>query len=84
MTFLKQSLDRSEQFDTPVIQVDYSNVKGLTRTLEEDRIHTVISTFAIEGDSLSRSQFNLIRAAAASSETKRFAPSAYAIAYPQA
>ncbi|KAL2803272.1 hypothetical protein BJX63DRAFT_440229 [Aspergillus granulosus] len=47
------------------------------------QIHTVISAFAVEGDSLANSQMNLIEAAIRSRETKRFIPSGFAVPYPQ-
>ncbi|KAB2574023.1 uncharacterized protein LTHEOB_12152 [Lasiodiplodia theobromae] len=67
----------------PVLVVDYTDVAALTRTLEENGIHTVISALGYHGDSLATAQLNLIRAAAASAPTKRFAPSAYAVRYPR-
>ncbi|KAI9042144.1 NAD(P)-binding protein [Aspergillus affinis] len=66
------------------IKVDYSNIDDLAQLLEQHNIHTVISAFAIEGDSLAMAQRNLIQAAAKSKTTKRFIPSGYAIVYPPA
>lgn len=67
----------------PVVVVDYTDVAALTRALEENGIHTVISALGYHGDSLATAQLNLIRAATASAATKRFAPSAYAVRYPR-
>ncbi|KAL4739049.1 hypothetical protein BDV11DRAFT_205449 [Aspergillus similis] len=47
------------------------------------QIHTIICAFSVSGDSLSRSQANLIEAAKLSKETKRFVPSSFAIQYPR-
>ncbi|KAI9930259.1 hypothetical protein MW887_012072 [Aspergillus wentii] len=66
-----------------VIPVDYSNLDELSSTLEQHNIHTVISAFAVTGDSLAHAQMNLIKAAIQSSQTKRFIPSAFAIPYPR-
>ncbi|KAK1146971.1 hypothetical protein N8T08_002299 [Aspergillus melleus] len=76
----RQSSTSSEN----TIAVDYSNIDELVLLLEQNNIHTVISAFAIEGDSLATSQRNLIQAAAQSKTTKRFIPSGYAIPYPAA
>ncbi|KAH7144174.1 nmrA-like family protein [Dactylonectria estremocensis] len=64
--------------------VDYSDVASLTSFLQEHQIHTVISAFGINATSLAISQINLIKAAEASSATKRFIPSSFAIDYPRA
>lgn len=63
--------------------VDYTSVAALTAFLEEHRVHTVISAFGINATSLAVSQMNLIKAAQASSVTKRFIPSSFATAYPK-
>ncbi|KAH6976423.1 nmrA-like family protein [Ilyonectria sp. MPI-CAGE-AT-0026] len=67
----------------PHFVVDYTNVTALTAFLEEHQVHTVISAFGINGTSLAVSQINLIKAADASSVTKRFIPSSFATAYPK-
>ncbi|KAF7555025.1 hypothetical protein G7Z17_g2469 [Cylindrodendrum hubeiense] len=66
----------------PQFVVDYTDVASLTSFLEEHQVHTVISAFGINATSLATSQINLIQAAEASSATKRFIPSSFAIAYP--
>lgn len=66
------------------VTVDYSNIDELAALPEKHNIHTVISAFALKGDSLAVSQRNLIQAAARSKTTKRFIPSRYAIRYPAA
>ncbi|BCS25504.1 uncharacterized protein APUU_50215S [Aspergillus puulaauensis] len=74
---------RPSSDNAPIITVDYDNIDDLTAVLESWKIHTVISAFAVEGDSLSKAQANLIEAAKQSKETKRFIPSSFAIPYPQ-
>jgi aspartate-semialdehyde dehydrogenase len=69
--------------ETQTITVDYSDICSLITVLEIHKIHTVISAFSVEGDSLAKSQKNLIEAAIRSKETKRFVPSGYAIPYPR-
>lgn len=56
--------------------VDYSDVEGLTRVLEENHVHTVISAMTMlhYGDSGPR-EIELIRAADASKTTKRLVSS---------
>ncbi|CAG8928201.1 unnamed protein product [Penicillium salamii] len=71
----------SNQNDT--IKVNYEDVDSLVSVLERHNIHTVISAFAVEGDSLASSQMNLIKAATKSRATRRFIPSGYAIPYPE-
>ncbi|PLB48916.1 NAD(P)-binding protein [Aspergillus steynii IBT 23096] len=66
------------------IAVDYNSIEEVASRLEKHNIHTVISAFAVEGDSLAVSQRNLIQAADRSKTTKRFIPSGYAIPYPAA
>ena len=63
--------------------MDYTNVSELTSTLETNQIHTVISAFAVAGNSLATSQLNLIEAAVQSKTVQRFIPSGYAIPYPK-
>ncbi|KAE8381935.1 hypothetical protein BDV26DRAFT_278354 [Aspergillus bertholletiae] len=62
---------------------DYNNIDQLVSVLEKNKIHTVICALSVEGDSLAKSQLNLIQAATQSQVTKRFIASGYAIPYPQ-
>lgn len=66
-----------------VLPVDYSNIDHLVSVLEANQIDTVISAFAVEGDSLEMAQLNLIEATTKSKPTKRFIPSAFAVPYPK-
>ncbi|RDK42858.1 nmrA-like family protein [Aspergillus phoenicis ATCC 13157] len=72
-----------EQLLVPTYQVNYEDIDSLKLFLEEHNIHTVISAFGINATSLATSQLNLIKAADASSVTKRFIPSSFAIPYPE-
>lgn len=72
----------SSEFNN-VLPVDYSNIDHLVSVLEANQIDTVISAFAVEGDSLAMAQLNLIEAATRSKSTRRFIPSAFAIPYPE-
>ncbi|KAL2816215.1 hypothetical protein BDW59DRAFT_177444 [Aspergillus cavernicola] len=79
-TFSRKPAENQEQ--TPnqsFITADYTNIPNLVTTLETLEIHTVISTFAVKGDSLATSQANLIEAVKISKYTKRFIPSGFAI-----
>lgn len=71
---------QDEAVGLPVIAADYTSVESLRETLEKHQIHTVISALQMDGPCM-RSQFNLIKAASASSVTKRFIPSSYFV-YP--
>ncbi|KAL3494695.1 hypothetical protein BJX62DRAFT_26319 [Aspergillus germanicus] len=77
-------LSRKPSDKAQTVTVDYSDIDNLVTVLETHKIHTVISTFSVEGDSLAKSQKNLIEAAIRSKETKRVIPSGFAIPYPQA
>ncbi|GLA80540.1 hypothetical protein AtubIFM56815_001364 [Aspergillus tubingensis] len=72
-----------DQLLAPTFRVNYGDIKSLKLFLEEHNIHTVISAFGINATSLAESQLNLIKAAEASSVTKRFIPSSFAIPYPE-
>ncbi|KAL2825263.1 hypothetical protein BJY01DRAFT_256292 [Aspergillus pseudoustus] len=76
-------LSRKPGDGSQAITVDYLDIDGLVAILESHKIHTVISAFAVEGDSLAVSQMNLIKAAIRSEETNRFIPSGFAIPYPR-
>jgi hypothetical protein len=59
--------------------VDYNDVAALVKILEENQIHTVISTLNTGGDDTA--EFNLVEASDKSSVTKRFIPSTWGIEY---
>lgn len=62
--------------------VDYNDVEQLTKTLEENNVHTVISTIVMYDAVAAQSEMNLIAAAAKSSPTKRFVASNWGNATP--
>ena len=55
-----------------VIAVDYTDVEELTKTLEENNIHTVISTIVMYDPEAAQAERSFIAAADKSSCTKRF------------
>ncbi|KAF2106600.1 hypothetical protein BDV96DRAFT_654602 [Lophiotrema nucula] len=79
---LSRELNKVEATNS-VLYVDYRDIPALIRVLEDNDIHTVISCVGYHGDSLKVAQLNLIQAATASSVTKCFVPSTFAIAYPR-
>ncbi|KAJ3539925.1 hypothetical protein NM208_g5290 [Fusarium decemcellulare] len=62
--------------------VDYDNVAGLHRVLEENSIEVAISCLSITDPTISKAEINLVRAAQLSSSTGRFIASQWAIAAP--
>lgn len=64
-----------------MIKIDYTDFLSAQRTLEDHQIHTVISALSILSEEHSHAQIGLIRAAAAASSVKRFAPSEFGIPY---
>ena len=71
----------AKELGAPIIPVDYANVDSLTKTLDDNGIHTIICTLAIMGEVENKAQLNLIQAADNSSTTKRFAPSEFGILF---
>jgi len=63
--------------------VDYNNVEQLTKTLEENNVHTVISTIMMYDPVAAQAEINLVAAAAKSSPTKRFVASNWGDATPE-
>lgn len=61
----------------PVYAVDYNNVEQLVKTLETNRVHTVISTISMGDEAASKAELNLIEAASKASPTKRFVASSW-------
>ncbi|KAF9693840.1 hypothetical protein EKO04_008111 [Ascochyta lentis] len=60
---------------TPIIAVDYNNIEQLTQTLDDNKVHTIISTIVMYDPVAAQSERNLIAAAAKSAFTKRFVQS---------
>lgn len=66
----------------PAFAVDYNNVEQLTKTLDENNVHTVISTIVMIDPTAAQAEVNLVAAAAKSSPTKRFVASNWGNASP--
>ena len=66
----------------PVFAVDYNNVDQLTKTLEENHVHTVVSAIVMYDPTAAQAEGNLVAAAAKSSATKRFVASNWGNATP--
>ncbi|KAK4866456.1 hypothetical protein LT330_008388 [Penicillium expansum] len=65
----------------PIIQTDYAEEMAITAILEERSVHTVICALNVDFEDASNSQLRLIRAAAATTCVKRFAPSEFNVDY---
>jgi hypothetical protein len=65
-----------------VFAVDYNNVEQLTKILETNSIHTVISTIMMIDSAAGQAERNMVAAAAESSSTKRFIVSNWGVATP--
>ncbi|CAH0024631.1 unnamed protein product [Clonostachys rhizophaga] len=70
----------SEELGVKMVTVDYLDVEDITKVLEAEGVHTLISNVFIS-DGVTPSQHNLIRAAEASAVTKRFVPSTFDVPY---
>jgi hypothetical protein len=71
--------ERTKGLGVPVLAVDYSNVEAVKSTLESNNIGTVIA--ALDSAAGAEPELALIKAADASSATKRFIPTGYGIKY---
>jgi hypothetical protein len=72
-----QASTASGQNDARSLVVDYNDIDGLTKVLNDNSIDTIISAIQMEGPGV-QAQTNLIAAAGKSSKTTRFIPSEYA------
>lgn len=66
----------------PAFAVDYNNVEQLTKILDANDVHTVISTIVMIEPIAAQAEVNLVAAAAKSSSTKRFVASNWGNASP--
>ncbi len=64
-----------------MIEIDYTDIDSMVEILEENQLHTVISTVYLFTEAHGVAQLNLIKACDKSSATKRFIPSEYGIVY---
>jgi ribosomal protein L12E/L44/L45/RPP1/RPP2 len=69
--------------DASVFAVDYNNVEQLTNTLEENDVHTVISTITMVDAAAGQAERNMVAAAANCTATKRFIVSNWGVATPE-
>lgn len=72
--------DQARELGVDIVTVDYLDTDNITKVLEAESVHTLISNVFIS-DGVTPSQHNLIRAAEASSVTKRFVPSTFDVPY---
>ncbi|KAG4440174.1 hypothetical protein IFR05_004319 [Cadophora sp. M221] len=77
----KDNPELSAEIGAKIIGIDYTDLASAKKTLEDNEIHTVISAMSVQSQEHSDAQIGLIRAAAASSCVKRFAPSEFGIPY---
>ena len=59
--------------------VDYTDVPSLVQALEDNRVHTVISTINSQGDV--SAELNLIEASDKAEVTKRYIPATWGVEY---
>jgi hypothetical protein len=64
----------------PVLAVDYNNIEQLAQVLEENKVHTIVSTIMMIDPRAAASELNLVAAANKSSCTKRFVASNWGVA----
>jgi hypothetical protein len=72
---------KEKELGVRLVATDYKNVVVLTKILEDNNVHTVISALVMMPNSGGPLELNLIRAADASKTTRRMIPSEYG--YPQ-
>jgi len=86
----KANPELAAEIGVHILAVDYGDIDSLVEALEEHQVHTIISSTSLSAEQDFMAQINLIKAAAKSSATKRFAPSEFgqillpehAISYP--
>lgn len=62
----------ASELDVPIIAVDYNNIKGLAKVLEDNSVDTVISALGTLPTEGAPPELNLVHAAEASKPTQRF------------
>jgi len=77
----KDNPELEAEVGAKVISIDYSNPSSIQKTLEDHGIHTILSALSLQSEEQSNAQIALIRAAAAASSVKRFAPSEFGFPY---
>lgn len=64
-----------ENSSVPMFAIDYDDVEKITQVLDDQKVHTVISTIVMYDSVAAKSERNLIAAAAKSGTVKRFVQS---------
>ncbi|KAH9203413.1 hypothetical protein DL95DRAFT_399366, partial [Leptodontidium sp. 2 PMI_412] len=77
----KDNPELSAELGVKIIGINYTDLASVKKILEDNEIHTVISALSVQSQDHSDAQIGLIRAAAAASSVKRFAPSEFGIPY---
>ncbi|UPK89359.1 hypothetical protein LCI18_000294 [Fusarium solani-melongenae] len=75
----KYDEEKEKQIGARILQVDYTNIEALTKVLEDNAAHTVISTLNII--SSTEPELNLITAADKSALTKRYVGNVWGVDY---
>jgi len=82
LTLAQPNPSIEKELGVSVLAVNYDDVPGLTKTLEDNNIHTVISTITMMPiDGSTPKEVELIQAADASKTTKRLISSDWGIPY---
>ncbi|KAI1370469.1 NAD(P)-binding protein [Hypoxylon crocopeplum] len=68
---------KEKELGVRIVATDYKDVAALTKILEENKVHTVISALVMMPNAAGPLEPNLIRAADASKTTRRMVPSEY-------
>ncbi|ETI25726.1 hypothetical protein G647_02500 [Cladophialophora carrionii CBS 160.54] len=74
---LARKESKAPEIDVPVFAVDYGDVESVSRLLETNDVHTVVSALSIRGPTEAASEISLVKAAAMAKATKRFVASEY-------
>jgi hypothetical protein len=65
-----------------VFAVDYTDVDALVHVLEDNSVHTVISTMQVSTSEAGAAEINLVKATTRSSHAKRFISSEWSVSVP--
>jgi hypothetical protein len=70
---------KAKEMGVPIIAIDYNNVEAMKDTLESNNIGTIVAS--LETTTAPGPELSLVKAADASTVTKRFIPTTYGIKY---
>ncbi|KAF2193431.1 hypothetical protein K469DRAFT_550735 [Zopfia rhizophila CBS 207.26] len=79
---LARKVPEAKDASVPVFAVDYNDTEVVTKILEKNNVHTVISTIQLITPDSGMSERNLVKSAAKSSPTKRFVASDWGVPTP--